>query len=81
MQRCHQAATQAQGSAQEAVNRADSLASVIANLDNYKQIGDVSVTFAFDKSVLTKSDKEQLDGLGDSAQFGEKLHPGGDGGY
>ena len=59
-----QAATQAQGSAQEAVNRADSLASVIANLDNYKQIGDVSVTFAFDKSVLTKSDKEQLDGLG-----------------
>src|SRR5271154_4013935 len=59
-----QAATQAQGSAQEAVNRADSLASVIANLDNYKQIGDVSVTFAFDKSVLSKGDKEQLDGLG-----------------
>jgi OOP family OmpA-OmpF porin len=59
-----QAATQAQGSAQEAVNRADSLASVISNLDNYKQIGDVSVTFAFDKSVLSKSDKEQLDGLG-----------------
>ena len=59
-----QAANQAQGSAQEAVNRADSLASVIANLDNYKQIGDVSVTFPFDKSVLTKSDKEQLDGLG-----------------
>jgi OOP family OmpA-OmpF porin len=59
-----QAAQQAQGTAQEAVNRADSLASVISNLDNYKQIGDVSVTFAFDKSVLTKSDKEQLDGLG-----------------
>jgi OmpA-OmpF porin, OOP family len=59
-----QAATQAQGSAQEAVNRADSLASVVANLDNYKQVGDVSVTFAFDKSVLTKTDKEQLDGLG-----------------
>ena len=59
-----QAATQAQGSAQEAVNRADSLASVVANLDNYKQIGTVSVTFGFDKSVLTKSDKEQLDGLG-----------------
>src|ERR1700728_1257905 len=59
-----QAANQAQGSAAEAVNRADSLASVVANLDNYKQIGSVSVTFAFDKSVLTKSDKEQLDGLG-----------------
>ena len=59
-----QAATKAQGSAQEAVNRADSLASLVANLDNYKQIGDVSVTFAFDKTVLTKADKAQLDGLG-----------------
>jgi OmpA-OmpF porin, OOP family len=59
-----QAAAQAQGSAQEAVNRADSLASVVANLDNYKQVGDVSVTFAFDKSDLTKDDKAQLDTLG-----------------
>ena len=59
-----QAAATAQGSAQEAVNRADSLASVVANLDNYKQIGDVSVTFAFDKAVLTKNDKSQLDVLG-----------------
>jgi OOP family OmpA-OmpF porin len=59
-----QAAAQAQGSAQEAVNRADSLATVVANLDNYKQIGDVSVNFAFDKSDLTKSDKAQLDTLG-----------------
>ena len=52
------------GKAQEAVNRADSLASVVANLDNYKQIGDVSVTFGFDKSVLTKDDQAQLDALG-----------------
>jgi OmpA-OmpF porin, OOP family len=59
-----QAANQAQGQAQEAVNRADSLASVISNLDNYKQVGDVSVTFQFDKSDLTKSDKEQLDTFG-----------------
>jgi OmpA-OmpF porin, OOP family len=59
-----QAATQAQGTAQEAVNRADSLASVVANLDNYKQISDVSVTFGFDKSILTKDDKAQLDALG-----------------
>jgi OmpA-OmpF porin, OOP family len=58
-----QAANQAQSSAQEAVNRADSLSSVVAGLDNYKQIGDVSVTFGFDKAVLTKSDKEQLDQL------------------
>ena len=60
----NQAATQAQGTAKEAVNRADSLASVVANLDNYKQIGDVSVTFAFDKTELTKADKAQLDTLG-----------------
>jgi len=58
-----QAAAKAQSSAQEAVNRADSLASVVANLDNYKQIGDASVTFGFDKSVLTRKDKEQLDQL------------------
>jgi outer membrane protein OmpA-like peptidoglycan-associated protein len=51
-----QAADQAQGSAKEAVNRADTLASVVANLDNYKQVGTVSVTFAFDKSVLNKDD-------------------------
>jgi OOP family OmpA-OmpF porin len=59
-----QAAKQAQGNAQEAVNRADSLASLISNLDNYKQVGDTSVTFGFNKSVLTKSDKQQLDQLG-----------------
>jgi OmpA-OmpF porin, OOP family len=47
-----QAANQAQGSAKDAVNRADSLASVVANLDNYKQVGTVSVTFAFDKSYI-----------------------------
>jgi OmpA-OmpF porin, OOP family len=63
-----QAAATAQGTAKEAVNRADSLASVVAGLDNYKQIGDVSVTFAFDKTVLTKADKAQLDTLG--AQLG-----------
>jgi OmpA-OmpF porin, OOP family len=59
-----QAAQQAQSNAQEAVNRADSLASVVAGLDNYKQVGDVSVTFGFDKANLTKSDQAQLDQLG-----------------
>ncbi len=48
-------------SAQEAVNRVDTLSGVVANLDNYKQLSDISVTFAFDKSVLTKDDKAQLD--------------------
>jgi OmpA-OmpF porin, OOP family len=56
-----QSAQQANQSAQEAVNRADTLASVVANLDNYKQVGDVSVTFGFDKSVLTRTDRANLD--------------------
>ncbi|HVT96328.1 MAG TPA: OmpA family protein [Acidobacteriaceae bacterium] len=66
-QNASQAANTAQSSAQDAVNRADSLAGVIANLDNYKQVGDVSVTFGFDKSNLNKAAKEQLD------QFGSQL--------
>jgi outer membrane protein OmpA-like peptidoglycan-associated protein len=56
-----QSADQANKAAQEAYNRVDSLSGVVANLDNYKQLSDVSVTFGFDKSVLTASDKEQLD--------------------
>src|SRR3954454_10820515 len=63
-QQASTAAGAAQQSAQEAVNRADSLASVVTNLDSYKQIGTASVTFGFDKSVLTKKDKAQLDQLG-----------------
>jgi OmpA-OmpF porin, OOP family len=58
-----QSADAANKSAQEAYNRVDSLSGVVANLDNYKQLSDVSVTFAFDKSVLTASDKKQLDDL------------------
>ena len=59
-----QAATQAQQHAQEAVNRADSLGSLVANLDNYKQVGTASVNFGFDKSTLTRDGKSQLDQLG-----------------
>jgi OmpA-OmpF porin, OOP family len=55
------AAGTAQTAANDAVHRADSLASVVNGLDNYKSISDVSVTFGFDKAVLTKDDKEQLD--------------------
>jgi OOP family OmpA-OmpF porin len=58
-----QSADAANQSAKEAYNRVDSLSGVVANLDNYKQISDVSVTFAFDKYVLTASDKKQLDDL------------------
>lgn len=60
-----QSANTANQSAQEAVNRVDSLSGVVANLDNYKSISDVTVTFGFDKSVLTSSDKKQLDTMAD----------------
>jgi OOP family OmpA-OmpF porin len=57
------AADQATSSATEASNRVDSLSGVIANLDQYKTLQDVSVTFGFDKATLTPSDKQQLDAL------------------
>ncbi|HEY4379202.1 MAG TPA: OmpA family protein [Acidobacteriaceae bacterium] len=56
-----QSADAAGQAAQEAVNRVDTLTGVVANLDNYKELSNVSVTFGFDKSVLTADDKEQLD--------------------
>lgn len=59
-----QAATQAQSSAQDALNHADSLASVVSNLDTYHQVATSDVHFAFDKAVLTRSDKGDLDTLG-----------------
>ena len=62
-QQASTASTAAQQNAQDAVNRADSLASVVGNLDSYKQVGAASVTFGFDKSVLTRKDKAQLDQL------------------
>jgi outer membrane protein OmpA-like peptidoglycan-associated protein len=62
-QQASTASSAAQQHAQEAVNRADSLASVVSNLDSYKQVATASVTFGFDKSVLTRKDKEQLDQL------------------
>ena len=60
-QTANQAANQAEASAQDAVHQADSLASVVSNLDNYKQVTEVSVNFAFDKAVLTKADRAKLD--------------------
>jgi OOP family OmpA-OmpF porin len=56
-----QAANSANQNAEEAVNRVDTLAGVVANLDSYKSVSDVTVTFAFDKAVLTAADKKQLD--------------------
>jgi len=56
-----QAAGTANQNAQEAYNRVDTLAGVVANLDSYKPVTNVSVTFAFDKAILTAADRKQLD--------------------
>src|ERR1700742_4635443 len=58
-----QSADAANHAAQDAYNRVDSLSGVVANLDNYKELSAMSVTFAFDKSVLTADDKKQLDDM------------------
>ena len=55
------AAGDAQASATDAVHRAESLEQVVAGLDNYQPVGNVAVTFGFDKAVLTAEDKSQLD--------------------
>jgi OOP family OmpA-OmpF porin len=60
-QGAQKAAGDAETAANDAVHRADSLASVVAGLDNYQPIGNASVTFGFDKAALTKDDKAQLD--------------------
>jgi outer membrane protein OmpA-like peptidoglycan-associated protein len=60
-QGAQKAAGDAETAANDAVHRADSLASVVAGLDNFRAIGNVSVTFGFDKAVLTREDKDQLD--------------------
>jgi OmpA-OmpF porin, OOP family len=56
-----QSAGQATDAANEAVHRANSLDSVVKGLDQYKQVADVTVTFGFDKAMLTADDKQQLD--------------------
>jgi outer membrane protein OmpA-like peptidoglycan-associated protein len=62
-QNASKSAGDAETAANDAVHRADSLDSVVKGLDSYKQAADVSVTFGFDKAVLTKDDKDQLDGF------------------
>jgi outer membrane protein OmpA-like peptidoglycan-associated protein len=60
-QNAGKAAGDADTAANDAVHRADSLDSVVQGLDSYKKMADVSVTFGFDKAVLTADDREQLD--------------------
>ena len=67
-QNATQAANTADSAANDVAHRADSLDAVVKGLDNYKQVGDVSVTFGFDKAVLTADDKTQLDSF--AANFG-----------
>ena len=47
--------------ASNAVHRADTLDSVVKGLDNYKALGNVTVTFGFDRANLTGDDRSQLD--------------------
>jgi len=63
-----QAADTANQNAQQAYNRVDSLTGVVANLDNFKPLADVTVTFGFDKATLTADDKQQLDDLATKLQ-------------
>jgi outer membrane protein OmpA-like peptidoglycan-associated protein len=67
-QNASKAAGDAQDAADNAVHRADSLDSVVKGLDNYKSVANVTVTFGFDKSVLTKDDRDELDAF--AAQLG-----------
>jgi OmpA-OmpF porin, OOP family len=60
-QNATKAAGDAETAANNAVHRADSLDSVVKGIDNYKPVANVAVNFGFDKAVLTKDSKEQLD--------------------
>jgi len=67
----------AQNSAQDAANKANqaselankdseeisSLRQVVSNLDDYKQVADLTIPFAFNKYTLTAKDKEDLDNM------------------
>jgi OmpA-OmpF porin, OOP family len=67
----------AQNGAQNAMNRADqaadlagkdseeirSLRAQVSNLDDYKQVGDLTIPFGFNKYTLTPKDREDLDNM------------------
>lgn len=60
-QKANQAANQAETAVNDVAHRADTLDSAVKGLDNYHEVTKVSVTFGFDKAVLTGDDKAQLD--------------------
>lgn len=67
-----QSADQANQNATQASNRVTSLAGTVENLDNYKQVGDTTVLFGFDKAELTRKDKQTLDDF--AAQLQNQRH-------
>jgi len=67
-----QAAGQANQNATQAANRVTSLAGTVENLDNYKPVAETKVLFGFDKSQLTRQDKQTLDDF--AAQLQSQRH-------
>ena len=67
-----QAADQANQNANQASHRVTSLAGTVENLDNYKPVNDTTILFAFNKSDLTRTDKEVLDQF--AQQLGSQKH-------
>jgi outer membrane protein OmpA-like peptidoglycan-associated protein len=61
-----QQATQAQTQADNAVNRVNVLQNTVANLDNYRVVSEASVHFGFNKDVLTKDAKLDLDKMAEA---------------
>lgn len=67
-----QAADQANQNATQASNRVTSLAGTVENLDNYKAVTQTTVLFGFNKSQLTRKDKQTLDDF--AAQLQSQKH-------
>jgi outer membrane protein OmpA-like peptidoglycan-associated protein len=63
-----QSADQAQQAADKAGTRVTSLAGTVENLDNFKQVSDATVLFGFDRAILTKRDRDDLDQLAQQIQ-------------
>ena len=61
-------ATQASQVGEQNTQAVNSLRQVVSNLDDYKMQTSVSVTFKFDKSVLTADTKRDLDTLADGVK-------------
>jgi OmpA-OmpF porin, OOP family len=67
-----QSADQANQNATSASNRVTSLAGTVENLDNYKSVSETTINFGFDKSQLTRKDKQTLDDF--AAQLQSQKH-------